>query len=217
VSANIRVLIVDDHKVVRDGLRVFLAPIANIEVVGEAKDGFEAVIQAETLHPEIILMDLLMPGMDGIEATRTLKQKSSQSQVIVLTSSAEDEKAIAAVRVGAMGYLLKDSTPLELQKAIQDVHQGGSALPQHITNKIIRGLTRPESQPVTSAILTDREIEILKMVATGLSNQEIADQLVISVWTVRTHLTSILTKLRLENRTQATLFALREGLVKLEK
>ncbi len=216
MTDKIRILIADDHKVVRDGLKVFLGPQANLEVVGEARDGAEAASLAECLRPEIILMDLIMPGMDGIEATRMIRQKNLPCQVIVLTSSAEDESVIAAVRAGAMGYLLKDASPEELRAAIQDVYAGGSALPPHIASKVLRELNRPESKPAASSALTGREIEVLKMVAYGQTNQEIANRLVISVWTVRTHLTSILTKLHLENRTQAALFALREGLARLE-
>jgi two-component system, NarL family, response regulator LiaR len=213
----IQVLIVDDHQVVRDGLRVFLAPLSNIEVVGEAKDGVEAVSQAEALHPEIVLMDLLMPKMDGIEATRAIRKKLPACQIIILTSAAEDEKVIAAIRAGAMGYLPKDSSPQELQAAIRDVYHGEAALPSRIASKLMRELHRPEAREATLSSLTDRETEILKMVASGQTNQQIADQLVISVWTVRTHLTKILDKLHLENRTQAALYALRTGLAKLEE
>jgi two-component system, NarL family, response regulator LiaR len=217
MTDRIRVLIADDHKVVRDGLRVFLASSPQMEVIGEARDGQEVVAQAAALHPEIILMDLLMPVMDGIEATRLICRDDPASRVIVLTSSAEDEKIIAAVRAGAVGYLMKDSTPQELHGAILDVQQGGSVLPPRIAAKVIQELKRSDDQPPAQEHpLTEREKEILSLVAHGESNQEIADRLSISVWTVRSHLTSILAKLNLENRTQATLFAIREGLVRVE-
>jgi two-component system, NarL family, response regulator LiaR len=217
MTDRIRVLIADDHRVVRDGLRVFLGSSPQIEVVGEARDGLEAVAQAGALHPEIILMDLLMPGMDGIEATRLICRDEPTSRVIVLTSSSEDEKVIAAVRAGAVGYLMKDSTPQELRDAILAVRQGGSVLPPRIAVKVIQELKRPADPPQShESHLTEREKEILRLVAHGQTNQEIADHLSISVWTVRSHLTSILAKLNLENRTQATLFAIHEGLVQLE-
>ena len=218
MPTEIRVLIVDDHKVVRDGLKFFLAPMGGIEVIGEAENGLEAIEKTGRLHPDVVLMDLLMPVMNGVEATRAIKEKHPDVQVLVISSFAEDEKVVAAIRAGASGYLLKDSSPQDLQTSIFEIFNGESALPPRIANIVIRALNQPETPPNPHAVpLTDREIEVLKMVARGYSNQEIADQLVISVWTVRTHLTNILTKLNLENRTQAALFALREGLAQLNE
>ncbi len=218
MTGKIRVMIVDDHKIVREGLKAFLTPLLDMEIVGEAKDGSEAVERVDAFQPDVILMDIMMPKMDGIQATHLIKEKNARVQILVITSFAEDEKVVAAIHAGAAGYLLKDASPYELQTAIQDVFRGESSLPPRIASMVLRELKRVATPEHSESFLslTSRELEILKMVAHGLSNQEIADQLTLSVWTVRTHITNILTKLALENRTQAALYALREGIVALD-
>ena len=217
MTEKIRLMIVDDHKMVREGLKAFIAPLASLVVVGEAGDGLEAVELAGRLRPDVILMDVMMPKMDGIEATRQIIHQHPGIRILIITSFVEDEKVIAAIRAGASGYLLKDSSPQELLTAVQDIHRGESALPPRIASMLVRELHKPPVRSDPGMTLTEREVEILKMVAHGLSNQEIADRSVLSVWTVRTHITNILTKLHLENRTQAALYALRVGWVDLEK
>jgi two-component system, NarL family, response regulator LiaR len=214
-APEIKILIVDDHKIVREGIKAFLTPYEAFEIVGEAGNGLEAVKLASCLSPDIILMDLMMPEMDGVEATQQIKQKYPQTKILILTSFAEDEKVVAAIKAGATGYLMKDSSPSELKAAILEIHHGESYLPPHIASLLIKELNRPGIGQTIHSLLTEREEEIIKLVARGCSNQEIAQELVLSVWTVRTHISSILTKLNLKNRTQAALFALREGMVEL--
>jgi NarL family two-component system response regulator LiaR len=218
VSETIRVLIVDDHAVVREGLRALIAAKPGMEVVGEAADGTEAVQQAHSLHPDVILMDLLMPHKDGVEAISEIKQKNPDARILVLTSYAEDAKVFTAIQAGAMGYLLKDSSPQELLQAIRDIYRGKSSLHPAIALKVIQELKRPAEKPTPDGEpLTERELEVLGLVARGLSNQDIAETLVISERTVGTHVSNILDKLHLTNRTQAALYALREGLVSLDE
>ena len=213
---RIRILIADDHAVVRKGLLALIQTEEGMEVVGEAVDGAEAVELAETLRPDVILLDLVMPRMDGIEAIRGIRQNDPEARVLVLTSFSEDEKVLTAIEVGAMGCLLKDATPDELLRAIRDVHQGRSALNPEIAQKLIRRMRKTETRkPVEE--LTARETEVLRCIARGLSNRDIGDRLFISEPTVRTHVSNILMKLELPNRTQAALFAVREGLVTLEE
>ena len=212
---TIRVLVVDDHAVVRKGIRALLAEIEGIEVIGEAGDGREAVAQADALRPDVILMDLVMPGLDGIEATRQIAADEAGPPILVLTSFAGDDKVFPAIKAGALGYLLKDSEPAELVEAIQQVHRGEPSLPPSIAQKVLKELRRPPARPPTPDPLTDREMEVLRLVAKGLSNPEIAQQLVITGATVRTHVSNILSKLHLANRVQATLYALQEGIISL--
>jgi NarL family two-component system response regulator LiaR len=209
---TIRVLIAEDHPIVREGLRTLIASEPGMALVGEAADGIEAVAKARALRPDVILMDLMMPRMSGLEAIGEIKAVQPEVSILVLTSFAEEDKVFPAIRAGALGYLLKDSSPEQLLKAIRDVHRGEPSLHPTIALKMIRELDHPASQERTESPLTEREIQVLKLVAQGLTNQEIADRLIISEWTVRTHVRNILGKLHLANRTQATLYALREGL-----
>jgi NarL family two-component system response regulator LiaR len=216
LTEYIRVLIVDDHAIVREGQRALIDTEPGMEVVGEAKDGFEAVETVETLQPDVILLDLFMPRMDGIEAIIEIKKNNPQARILVLTSFTEDEKVYAAIKAGACGYLLKDSSPQEILTAIRQVYRGEMSMKPSIAKKLMHELQRSSELPLTEEPLTAREEEILKLVAQGFSNQEIAARLVISERTVRTHVSNILSKLHLANRTQAALYALREGLADLE-
>lgn len=185
--------------------------------VGEARDGLEALREAERLRPDVILMDLVMPEMDGIEAIRRITARQPEVRILVLTSFAGDDKVFPAIKAGASGYLLKDSGPEELVRAIHQVHRGESSLHPTIARKVLQELSHPPERPPALEPLTEREVEVLRLVARGLSNRAIADQLVISEATVRTHVSSILGKLHLASRTQAALYALREGIAELEE
>ena len=216
MADRIRVLVVDDHVVVRRGIRALLATVDTIEVAGEAEDGREALRKAQALRPDVILLDLLMPHMDGIEVTERVMAQNSEARILVLTSFAADDEVFPAIKAGALGYLLKDTGPEELVRAIHQVHRGESSLSPAIARKVLQELARPSNRPPTPDPLTDREVEVLQVVARGMSNQEIAEQLMISEATVRTHVSNILGKLQLASRTQAALYALREGLASLE-
>ena len=211
----IRVLIVDDHAIVRKGIRALLAEVECIQVVGEAGNGQDAVTMAERLNPDVILMDLVMPGGDGIEAIRHITSRQEQAHILVLTSFASDDKVFPAIKAGALGYLLKDSEPADLLQAIQQVHRGEPSLHPIIAIKVLQEMQRPSRHPPTPDPLTDRELQVLRLVAKGLGNQEIAEQLVVTEATVRSHVSNILSKLHLANRVQATLYALQEGLTSL--
>jgi two-component system, NarL family, response regulator LiaR len=211
-ESSVRVLIVDDHAIVRKGIRALLSEAGGFEVVGEADTGQEAVLRAQESSPDVILMDLLMPGMDGIEATRQITGRQPNARILVLTSFAADDKVFPAIKAGALGYLLKDSSPEELVRAIRQVYRGEPSLHPTIARKLLQEIARPaELQPAPEA-LTDREMTVLRLIAQGLSNQEIADRISVSEPTVRTHVSRILGKLHLASRTQAALYAVREGL-----
>jgi NarL family two-component system response regulator LiaR len=213
MTETIRILIADDHAIVREGLRALIAAKPDMELVGEAADGVEAVLKARSLQPDVVLMDLVMPRKDGIEAIGEIKRENPEARILVLTSFAEDDKVFPAIKAGALGYLLKDSSPQELLQAIREIYRGESSLHPTIARKLVRELSQPSDLPATEEPLTEREVEVLSLVARGLSNQEIADRLVVSERTVRTHVSNILDKLHLANRTQAALYAVREGLV----
>jgi NarL family two-component system response regulator LiaR len=217
VSDTIRVLLADDHAVVRGGIRALLEHEEGIEVIAEADNGEEAIRMALKLRPDVILLDLMMPLKTGIEAIEEIKQVNEDARILVLTSFADDDKVFAAIKAGAMGYLLKQTTPNELFQAVRDVYLGESSLHPTIARKLIRELNRPTTLPPVDEPLTDREVEVLIFLARGLANQDIADRLVISERTVRTHVSNILSKLHLANRTQAALYALKEGLTSLEE
>ncbi len=208
----IRVLIVDDHAIVRKGIRALLSESGGFEIVAEVADGQEAVLVAEQTQPDVILMDLLMPGMDGIEATRRITSRQPGARILVLTSFAADNKLFPAIKAGALGYLLKDSSPEELVRAIRQVHRGEPALHPTIARKLLQEIARPADLQPTPEALTARELTVLQLIAQGLGNQEIADELEVSEPTVRAHVSRILGKLHLANRTQAALYAVREGL-----
>ncbi|MFL5801419.1 MAG: response regulator [Roseiflexaceae bacterium] len=215
MTSPIRVLVVDDHLVVRLGIRTLFAPEPNIEVVGEARDGLEAVAEAARLQPDVILMDLMMPQMDGITAIGQILASQPAARILVLTSFEADDKVFPAIRAGALGYTLKDFGPGELAHAIQQVYSGESSLHPAIARKVLHELAHPPHRPPTAEPLTEREVEVLRLIAQGQSNQEIAAALGIGAATVSKHVSHILSKLHLASRTQAALYALREGLASL--
>ena len=212
IESSVRVLIVDDHAIVRKGIRALLSEAGGFEVVAEADNGQAAVLRAQESQPDVILMDLLMPGMDGIEATRQIISQQPQARILVLTSFAADNKVFPAIKAGALGYLLKDSSPGELIRAIRQVHRGEPSLHPTIARKLLQEIARPaDLQPAPEA-LTAREVMVLQLIAQGLGNQEIADRIAVAESTVRAHVSRILAKLHLASRTQAALYAVREGL-----
>ena len=215
MTEPIRVLLAEDHRIVRGGLRALLAHHDNIDVIDEAVDGMEAVFKARTLQPDVILMDLMMPRKTGIEAITEIKQHEPNARILVLTSYAEDEHVFAAIKAGALGYLLKETSPKDLLQAIQDVYQGEASLHPSIARRLLREFNRPATAPATDEPLTEREVEVIVLIAQGYSNQMIGDLLFISERTVRTHVSNILSKLHLANRTQAALYALKERLTDL--
>lgn len=215
-SGNIRVLIVDDHVVVRQGIRALLATERSIEVVGEAENGREAVVEAERLRPDIILMDLEMPEMDGTEAIRHITARQPEAHILVLTSFATDDKVFPAIKAGALGYLLKDSSPEDLVSAIHQVYRGKPSLHPAIARKLLQELSNPLAPLSTPEPLTEQEVEVLRLVAQGQSNKQIAETLMINGTIAQAHVRDILRKLHLASRTQAALYALREGLASLD-
>ena len=216
MGETIRVLIADDHPLVREGLRGLISAEPDMELVGEAANGAEAIEKAAGLDPDVILLDLLMPVKSGLEAIIEIKQHNPDARILVVTSFAEDEQIFPAIKAGALGYLLKDTSPRELLQAIRNVRQGESSLHPAIARRLVRQLSEPSVSSADETLLTQREVEVLKLVAQGLSNQGIADTLVVSERTVGKHVGNILEKLQLANRTQAALYALREGLTSLD-
>lgn len=210
----ISVLIVDDHTIVREGLKTLLELNSDIRVLGEAADGKSAVEIAGRLQPDVILMDLIMPEMDGIQTTKEIHARYPEMKVIALTSFLEDDKIVPAIQAGATSFLLKDVTPDALVDAIRAAHQGESRLNPQITKKLMEKVTNQlESMESPTADLTEREMEVVRLVAEGLSNKDIAAKLVISEKTVKTHVSSILGKLHLNDRTQLAVYALKNGIV----
>jgi DNA-binding NarL/FixJ family response regulator len=211
-DAPIRVLLVDDHAVVREGLRTFLELQDGIEVVGEAEDGDEALAAVERLEPDVILMDLVMPKVDGVEAMQRLRRRGSASRVIVLTSFADDERLLPAIQAGAAGYLLKNVQPKELARAVRAAHDGEVLLDPGVAARLVDAIAqRPGEEPAGQ--LTQREREVLELIGRGLSNKRIALELGVSEKTVKTHVGHVLAKLGVADRTQAALYAMRAGLL----
>ena len=210
---TIRILITDDHGVVRQGLRMFLSLDPDIQVVGEASDGREALAMARELEPDVVLMDLLMPVMDGISATEAIRSELPDVEVIALTSVLEDTSVTGAVRAGAIGYLLKDTDAEELSRAIKAAAEGRVHLAPEAAARLMREVRAPENPEA----LTDRETEVLKLLARGKANKQIADGLYVSEKTVKAHVSSILMKLGVQSRTQAALYAVRTGLVSIDE
>src|ERR671916_233761 len=209
---KISLVLVDDHAIVRQGLRTYLELQPDITVVGEASDGREAIGVVRDTLPDIVLMDLVMPNSDGVEATRAITGLVPSTRVIVLTSFSEDEKVFASIKAGAQGYLMKDVLPQDLVRAIRTVHRGEAQLDPEIARKLMQEFSNP--QPATPKHdLTDRELEVLRLIAQGKSNKDISEDLVLSEKTVKTHVSNILQKLHLSDRTQAAVYALRQKIV----
>lgn len=219
-SDKTRVLVVDDHAVVRQGLRMFIEMQSDMEVVGEGTNGNEAVEMAARLEPDVILLDLIMPEMDGIEATRKILEQTPQARVLILTSFGEDEKVFPAIRAGAQGYLLKDIQPNELVQSVREAFHGKVQLHPEVARRLMTAVSgdapvqgrKPALQDKALQALTEREREALDLIARGLSNREIAEKMVISEKTAKTHVSNLLDKLGLEDRTRAAIWALKHGL-----
>jgi NarL family two-component system response regulator LiaR len=211
---RISILIADDHPVVREGLRTFLALQDDLDVAGEAADGEEAVAKVGELLPDVVVLDLVMPKLDGIEAIRRIRDVSPSTRVLVLTSFIEDEKVFPAVKAGAAGYLLKDAEPQAVADAIRTVRGGEALLHPSVAARLMQEVAERDESP--AADLTDRELDVLRLLARGLSNKAIALELHVSEKTVKTHVSNILAKLHLADRTQAALFAVRERIVEPE-
>jgi NarL family two-component system response regulator LiaR len=209
---KIRVLIVEDQSVVREGLAAMLSFSADIDVVGQAKDGIEAVELAEQTHPDVILLDLVMPRQDGLTTIPILKEKLPSTHILVLTSFAENARVYQAIKSGAEGYMLKDATHIQLLQAIRDVAEGQATLYPSIAMQVIRDINTPTELMYTTDPLTPRELETLRLISSGLSNQEIGQKLVVQERTIAKYVSSILAKLHLANRTQAALYAVDKGL-----
>ena len=212
----IRIFHADDHALVREGVRALIGTEPEMTLVGEADNGVDTIEQGLGLKPDVILLDLQMPQKSGLEAITAIKEALPDARILVVTSFADDDNVFPAIKAGALGYLLKDSSPEELLHAIRDVYNGRSSLHPIIAHKLIQELNKPSPLPPTEDPLTERELDILRYIAQGLTNQEIADRLVVSERTVRTHVSHILSKLHLANRTQAALYALREGYAQLD-
>jgi NarL family two-component system response regulator LiaR len=213
---TIRILIADDHAVVREGLRTLISMEPGMTVIGEAQDGNQAIQQSLALDPDVILLDMVMPHKSGLEVIAEVRQQNPEARILVLTSFAGDDVVFPAIKSGALGYLLKNSSPQRLLHAIHEVFRGEPSMSPAIAKKLMLEMQRPSELPPTADPLTGREVEVLRLLAQGLTNQEIAGKLFIGEGTVRTHVSNILSKLHLANRTQAALYALREGLATLD-
>jgi NarL family two-component system response regulator LiaR len=216
MTSPIRVLVVDDHVVVREGIRALLGTEPDIEVVGEATNGDEAITEAAGLKPDVILMDLVMPHLDGISAIQQILARQPAARILVLTSFDAEDKIFPAIRAGALGYTLKAAGAAELVRAIRRVHAGESSPHPAIARKVLQELAHPPQPVAATEPLSEREVEVLRLVAHGKGNPEIAATLGISEGTVRKHVSNIMSKLHLTSRIQAVLYALREGLTSLD-
>jgi NarL family two-component system response regulator LiaR len=220
-SHTIKVLVVDDHAIVRQGLRTFLELQPDMEVVGEGTNGIEAVDLARRMQPDIILLDLVMPEMDGIQATPQILKTCPNSRIIILTSFSEEDKVLPAIRSGAEGYLLKDIAPDELVQAVRDAYLGQVQLHPDVARKLMSAVAesapKARKTPDTPGGLTEREHDVLRLIAEGMNNRDIAEKLFISEKTVKTHVSNILGKLGVADRTQAAIYALQRGLSSDEK
>ena len=217
MSEPISIMLVDDHKMIRMGLTAYFATLPDIQVVAEAESGNQALELIKTHVPDVVLMDLNMPEMDGVEATRQLRSISPRTQVIVLTSHHDDEHIFPAIRAGALSYLLKDIDPDELADAIRKAQKGEAVLNPQVASRVVREVQglRDELNPFTE--LTDREMEILKLIAAGMNNKAIGQELVISEKTVKSHVSNILSKLHLSDRTEAAVYAWQQGVVRRDR
>jgi two-component system, NarL family, response regulator LiaR len=213
----IRILVVDDESVVRDGVVAILSFQTDMKVVGEAEDGLKALELAKQTKPDVVLLDMHMPKLNGLEAIPKLKEISPKSRILVLTSFAESDRVYQTIKAGALGFLLKDATRVQLLQAIRDVANGQASIQPAIAMKVINEIDHPAELMYTADPLTPRELETLKLIARGLSNQEIAVSLVVHERTVAKYVSSVLEKLHLANRTQAALYAVREGLAEPKK
>ena len=216
-SETIRVLVVDDHAIIRKGIKAVFDLVPDIDLVGEAENGNQAITLDLELAPDVVLMDLMMPEMDGITCIKQIRKKRPKARILVLTNFAGEDMIFPAIKAGAMGYHLKDSSPEALIDAIRQVNQGVASLHPSIAKRVLEEFQDSDKQKLSEEPLTQRELEILRLIAQGLENKEIAEQLVISEATVRTHVSNILGKLHLASRTQAALYALREGLASLDE
>jgi NarL family two-component system response regulator LiaR len=215
-AGTIRVLVVDDHAIIRKGIRAVLELVPDIDLVGEAENGIQAAKLELELEPDVILMDLMMPEMDGITCIKEIKKRRASARILVLTNFAGEEMIFPAIKAGAVGYHLKDSSPETLIEAIRQVSQGVASLHPSIAKKVLDELHNSGQQKLSEEPLTQREMDVLRRIAQGQENKNIADELVISEATVRTHVSNILGKLHLASRTQAALYALREGIASLD-
>ncbi|NWG19071.1 MAG: response regulator transcription factor [Chloroflexi bacterium] len=213
---RVSVLLIDDHRVVRQGLRDFLESQDDIEIVGEAASGEEGVKLAQERLPDVVLMDMVLPGIDGVEATRRIKAVCPSTRIIVLTSFADDDKVFPAIKAGAISYLLKDVQPEELARAIRAAQRNEAVLHPEVAAKLMQEFSTPRTTDDSVEQLTERELDVLRQIAHGKSNKEIADTLIISEKTVKTHVSNILSKLHLADRTQAAIYALRQRLVPMD-
>jgi NarL family two-component system response regulator LiaR len=216
MSRIISILIVDDHTVVRDGLNALISAEAGMKVVGMCGDGQQAVKLAAELRPDVILLDLVMPNMDGVQATLAIRKVLPEARILILTSFAENHQVFSAIKAGAIGYLMKDTSSEDLIQAIRDTYENRPALGPNIARKLMMDIQNDEAIRPGDNSLTEREVEILQHMALGQTNQEIADELFLSERTVRTHVTNILAKLGLSNRTQAVIHALKQGIAHID-